>query len=338
MALLTTPTYRDVLRNDLPKALKDDLPADLVILQCIAPKKSPKGTQCRRTIGREHVVKIQALLNRPMTYLEGDQDKSYAVLEELVNLCVHSGNKHGERGRDKVEKMVEKYREAIDQHLEAKKCEGNVMVVSELATMPNESFVEAEPLLVTHLSCTEVTMAIKAEEVTYPALPTTHTFFIEDKEEIAAVGSSNEAHPLLQPKNTPSRPLTNPSSPLPCKPLIQQSNPISNTLPSNPLLSLILNTLQHLFVGFISLVQVGWGHVPVETTSGEIKNKSVVDLKVLLGMRITTELVPVLLVIVLCGLYYQACNILSLLGPYVLVSAVVFSLSRWNSPGSEIVV
>jgi hypothetical protein len=104
------------------------------------------------------------------------------------------------------------------------------------------------------------------------------------------------------------------------------------------MLSLILNILQQLFVGFISLVQIRWGHVPVETTPGEIKNKSVVDLKVLLGMRMTTKLVPVLLLIVLCGLYYQGWNILSSLGPYVLVSAVVFSLSRWNSPGSEIVV
>jgi hypothetical protein len=338
MALLTTPTYRDVLRNDLPEDLKEYSPGRRIKLQCLATNKAYQNPQCGCTIGRERIVKIQALLDRPITYLEGDKDKIYAVLKELASLCIHRGNNHEEGGRENVRQLVKIYRETIDQHLETQKREGNVMAVSELATMPEESFVEEETLPITQPSCTEVTMAMKAEEVIYPALPTTHTFVIEDKEEIAAVDSSNKPHPVLQPKDTQSRPLTNPPSPLPSKAPIQLSDSVSNTFPSNPMLSLILNILQQLFVGFISLVQIRWGHVPVETTPGEIKNKSVVDLKVLLGMRMTTKLVPVLLLIVLCGLYYQGWNILSSLGPYVLVSAVVFSLSRWNSPGSEIVV
>ncbi|GLI80843.1 hypothetical protein PoHVEF18_009202 [Penicillium ochrochloron] len=293
MALLTTPTYRDVLRNDLEDVLKEYSPGARIKLQCLATNKAYQNPRCGCTIGQEHIVKIQALLDRPITYLEGDKDKISAVLKELASLCIHRGNNHQERGPKKVQELVKKYRETVTQHLETQKREGNVMAVSELATMPEEIFVEEETLPITQPSCAEVTMAIKVEEVTYPALPTTHTFVMEDKEEIAAGDSSNESHPLLQHQNdTQSRPLTNPSTPLPSKAAIQQSNPISNTFPSNPMLSLILNFLQQLFVGFISLVQVEWGHVPVETTSGEIKNKSVVDLKVLLGMRMVTELVP----------------------------------------------
>lgn len=337
MALLTTPTYRDVLRNDLPDALKDELPADLINLRCLAPTKAPQSPQCTGPIGKKLIIEIQALLDRPITYLEGDKVKIYAALEELANLCVHP-TKHGKIGRDKVRDLGDQYRMTMDQHLAAKKCEGNVMPVAELASMPEDSLVEDDLLPIIQPSCTEVTMAIKVDEVIYPALPSTHTFVIEDEEEVAAIDSSNEPHSVLQSKDTQSRPLANPSTPLPRKTLVQQSSSISNTFASNPLLFVILNTLQQLFVGFISLVQVRWGHVPVETTSGEIKNKSVVDLKVLLGMRMATELVPVLLFILLCGLYYQAWNVLSSLGPYVLVSAVVFSLSRWNSPGSELVV
>jgi hypothetical protein len=337
MALLTTPTFRDVLRVDLPDDLKEDLPG--VKLQCLATKKAHDSPQCEDKIGKEHVVKIQALLNRPITYLEGDKDKIYAVVEEVARLCVHP-NKHEKRGIAKVEELVKKYRETIDQHLEAEKRETSVMAVSELAPMPEkslaQSLVEEEFLPFTQPSSTEVTMATKAEEVTYPALPTIH-LVIEDKEDVATVDSSYQPYPLLQPKDTQSRPLATPSTPLPRGP-IQLSDSISHTFPSNPRHSLILNTLQQLFVGFISLVQVRWGHVPVETTSGEIENKSVVDLKFLLGMRMPIELVLALLLILLCGLYYQAWNILSSLGPYVLVSAVVFSFSRWKSVGSEVVV
>jgi hypothetical protein len=201
-----------------------------------------------------------------------------------------------------------------------------------------QSLVEEEPLSVTQPSCTEVTMATKAEDVPYPALPTTHTFVIEDKEEVPTVDSSNEPHPPLQQNNTQSRPLTNPSTPLPSNPPVQLSDSITNTLPSNPLHSLIITILQQLFVGFISLVQVGWGQVPVETASGKIEKKSVVDLQFLFGMRMATELIPILLSIVLCGLYFQAWNILNLLAPYVLVSVFVASLSRWKCPGSRVVV
>lgn len=338
MALLTTPTYRDVLRNDLPVELKDYLPGVLIKLQCLATNKAYPNPRCKCLIGQEHIVKIQALLDRPITYLEGDKDNISAVLEKLATLCIHRNNQHEKGGRKKVQELVKKYCETINQHLKAKKCDWKIIAASELDPTLEESFVEGESIPVIQPSYTEVTVAIKTEEITYPALATTHASVIEDEEEVAAVDSPTEPHPLLQPKNTQSRHLTKPSSPLASKTVVQQSNSISNAFPSNPMLSLLLNILQKLLVGFISLFQVGWGHVPVETASGEIENKLVVDLKLLLGMRMTTELILVLLVIILCGLYYQAWNILSSLGPYVLISAVVFSLSRWNFPGPELVV
>ncbi|KAF3399836.1 hypothetical protein F1880_008182 [Penicillium rolfsii] len=349
MALPTTLTYRDILRDHLPEELKKsprgskelkehprdskelkDKRRNSIELYCLATNKAYQNPPCKCKIGQKHIDRIQDLLERPIAYLEGDKVKIDAVLEELASLRFHQGNQH-DGVREKIKELVKEYRQKIDQHLEGRKWGGNRTVVPELAPMPEESLIEEKPLPSSQPSCAAVTVAIEADEVTYPVLPTSPTFVIENDEEVVRVESFKEPHPFPQAKDTLSYPIlpsTNPSTPF----------PISNTFPSNPLLSLILNTLQQLFMGFISLVQVRLGHVPIETASGEIENKSVVDLKVLLGVRMATELLPVLLIIVLCGFYFHAWNILSSLLPSVFVSAVVFSLSRWYSPGTEIVV
>lgn len=338
MARLTTPTYRDVLCDDLKEDLGEYFQDNLTKLRCLAKTKSGKKRQCKDNIKEDKVFQVQKILDQYVTYLEGDRERILARISELSNLLVHP-DKHKGNGREKVRQLGEKYHETMKRHLDAKRREGSAVAVTERAQMPEGRLVEEDSISITQSSCTEMTTDTEIEEpeVTYPALPTTHTFVIEDKEEVT-VDSSNAPRPLLQSNTTQSRPLTHPSTPLPSTTVVQSdSQPVSNTLPPNPLLLLVLSLLPQWLVGFISLVHIKWGSVPVRNTSGKTENQTVVDLGIMLGLRVTPRMIPILLA-VLGGLYYTGWGVFGSLVSCVLVSAAGSALMRRISPGDEIVV
>lgn len=343
MAPLTTDTIRDVLEEDLKADLGDCFRVPLTVVKCLVPTKSPGSPQCGGVLGKEIILQIQAILDRPITYLEGDKVKILDAIDRLASHLVHP-NKHGQTAKDeKVNELMKRYRNTMERHFEAKKNEGSITAVTESLQVLENSVVEEEPLAITPSSCTEITeitQTIEVGEVIYPVLPRTHTFTIEDiedKEEVT-VDSSDELHLLPRSNDTTSYSLANLSTPPPSKePML--SNPISKPLPSNNLLlSLILQILQQLYVGFYSQIHAKWGQEPVENTSGQIKNESFTELKFFFGLRVATRSIPILLCIVLFGFYYQALGILGCLAFYALVSAGFVSLLRLNSPTSEVAV
>jgi hypothetical protein len=208
-------------------------------------------------------------------------------------------------------------------------------------------------LSVTQLDSTEITDAIEASEtseitesvetsdvteVIYPALPTTHASVIEDKEKLH-IDSSHEPHVLFHSKNTRTHSVAKSPTPL-LNEVPIPSDLITNALPlpSNPLLSLVLSIINQMLVGFFTSVQARRGVVLVENTSGQTMNKSVVDLKIMLGLRLPTGMIPILLFVVSVCLYCQAWSVIGFLVPYVLLAVACASCSRWISSSSEVVV
>jgi hypothetical protein len=336
MAPLTTNTVLDVLREDLEVDLGEHLRDRSTDVKCLAPTQYPGSPQCRDHIGKDVIVRIQAIFDLPITYLEGDKVKIFDAIDRLASSLVHPA-KHGETGVITVNELKEKYRKTMERHFEAKKNDGAVILITESRQGLDNNFVEEEFLPIVPPSCTEeITQAVEVGEVSYPALPTTHTFTIEDQEDVA-IDSSDEPRLVPQSNDTPPYCLTNPSTPLSSKDPMQ-SNPISKPLPSNNLLLLlVLKFLQQLYVAFYSQVHVRWGPEPVEHMSGQSAHESYTELKIFFGLRVATRLLPILLCVVSLAFYYQAGGVLGYLAFCVFVYGCVSSL-RLRSPGSELVI
>ncbi|KAJ5368109.1 uncharacterized protein N7496_007869 [Penicillium cataractarum] len=335
MALLTTDTIRTVLEGDLKADLGECFEPHLTKVKCLAPTTSPGSPQCEDVIRKALIPQIQAIFDIPITYLEGDKVKIFDAIDRLAGYLVHP-KKHGQASVKKIEELKDKYRKTMERHFEAKKNEGSITPVTEFSQVLENTVLEEEALPIATFT-EEITQAVEVGEVIYPTLPRTHTFTIEDKEEVT-VDSSDELQLIPQSTDTPSYSLANLSTPLPSKDPILP-NPISNPSPSNNLLlSLILQILQRLYVGFYSQVYAKWGQEPVENTPGQIKSESFTELKIFFGLRVATRSIPIWLCIVLLGCYYQAWGILGYLALYVLVSVGWASLLRLNSSGSDVVV
>ncbi|OOQ90317.1 hypothetical protein PEBR_06314 [Penicillium brasilianum] len=337
MATLTTETISDVLREDLEVDLGKDFQVGLTDVKCLAPTQYRGRRQCGESINKHIIVRIQAILNLPVTYLEGDKVKIFDAIDQLATYLVHP-RKHPKVSVKTVNELKEKYRKTMERHFEAKKNDGAIVAITESRQVLENSDVEEDSLPVVPSSYTEeITQAVEVGEVCYPALPTTHTCTIEDKEDVT-IDSSDEPHLLSRSNDTPPYCLAKPSTPLSSNdPML--SHPISKPLPSNNLLLLlVLKFLQQLYWAFASQVHVRWGPEPVEHMSGQSEHESFTEMKFFFGLRVATRLLPILLCVVSLGLYYQAGSILGCLAIYVLVSGCVSTLSRLRSPGSELVV
>lgn len=303
MAQLTTPTIRDVLQDLLKRDLGENFKEPLTELKCLMKTKNGNKHQCLLPLRRDIVSKVQMILEQRVTYLEGDRERIFASLNQLADLLVHP-KIHGKAGREKVAELQKEYRQTMEQHLDANKPEASLASIHELIQKSGKSFAgEEECLPIVRAPEPEMTTTTEAEgpEVTYPALPITDTFGIEDMEDVI-IDSSSEPQPLLQLDDTQSRSLTTTST------TPTRLSPVSNSLTSNPLFSLVLSILPQWLAGFISLVHFKWGTVPVRNKSGKIENRAVVDLGILLGMRITARMIPIVGFSILGGLYYTVWN------------------------------
>ena len=288
------------------------------------------------------------MLKNRITYLPGDKARIDEEIMELARLLIHS-NRHGERGNQLVRDFAKDLRGLMNAHYQTREHQSSRLTVAgpEPTSVPGN-------LSVTQLDSTEITDAIEASEISeitepvetsdvtevaYPALPTTHAFANEDKEELD-IDSSHEPYVLLSSKNTQTHSIAKS-----LKPLLNEvhipSDPVTNALPlpSNPLLSLVIHILNQMLVGFFASVQARRGVVPVqEKTSGQTQNKSVVDFKIMLGLRLPTGVIPILLFVTGICLYCQSWSLIGSLVLYVLVVVACALRSRWISSGSEVVV
>lgn len=321
---------------------------DLDSRKCFAKRNGCKEPLCGHTLSKISLCEAKGILENRITYLPGDEASIDEDIMKLARLLIQSST-HGKRGPRLVLDFAEDLRGLMNEHYKSREQQSIELAVAD----PEPTSVPATPISVTQLNCAEIADAIEASEVsetndssetsdvgkvTYPALLTTHTFAIEETKELN-LDSSIEPYPGLPSSNTQPHSVAKSPTPLPDKVLIP-SNPVTNalSLPSNPLLSLVLNIINQMLVGFFSSVQARRGVVPVENTSGQTKNRSVVDLKILLGLRIPTGMLPALLFVVAVGLYCQAWSVIASLVLYVLIAVACASCSRWISSGSEVVV
>lgn len=334
MALLATPTYQDIFQVNFTSR------------KCFAKRVSCQEPLCNHQLSVKSISDAKGILGRRISYLPGDKAMVDKEIEQLAGFLIRSGSHGKGKGPQLVEALVKELHEQMKQHFENRKIQDRAIAVSEPTSTP-------ENISVTHPSCTETSETSEineasktsdfrdvseVSEVTYPALATTHAFVIEDKEEVIDE-SSNEPHPLLHSNNTQPHSVTKSPTPLPNKVSVAP-DPVSTSLPlpSNPLLSLVINILQQMLVGVFSSVQARRGVVPVENKSGKTENKSVVDFKIMLGLRLATGMVPIFLCVIVVGLYYQAWRIIGTLVSYVLVSVTCVLLWPRISLRSEVAV
>lgn len=314
------------------------LPFDLTSRKCFGKRDGWKKPLCGHTLSEKSLSKVVGMLENRITYLPGDKARIDEEIMELARLLIQS-NMHSKRGRQLVLDFAKDLRGLMNEHYESREHKSSGLTVAgpEPTSVPGN-------LSVTQLDSTEITEITESvetsdvTEVIYPALPTTHASVIEDKEELH-IDSSHEPHVLLHSKNTQTHSVAKSPTPL-LNEVPIPSDPVTNVLAlsSNPLFLLVLNIISQMFVGFFSSVQARRGVVPVENSSGQTKNKSVVDLKIMLGLRLPTGMIPILLFVIGVCLYCQAWSVIGSLVTYVLIAVACASCSRWISSGSEVIV
>lgn len=335
---MTEPLTSDTLGEILSLYLKSR--------KCFGKRNGCTEPLCGHLLSEKALSKVEQMLKNRITYLPGDKAKIDEEIMEIARLLIQS-NMHGKWGPQLVLDFAKDLGFLMNQHYESREHQSSGLTVAgpEPTSVPGN-------LSVTQLDPTEITDATKASEiseiaesveksdfteVTYPALRTAHAIVTEDKVELD-IDSSYEPHALLPLKNTQTRSVTKSPTPL-FNEVPIPSDPVTNVLPwrSNPLLSLVLNIISQMLVGFFSSVQARRGVVPVENTSGQTKNKSVLDLKIMLGLRLPTGMIPILLFVIGVCLYCHAWSVIGSLIPYVLIAVASASCSRWISSGSEVI-